>query len=82
MDDWKFFDFFLPSWMPKPEVGKELRHRVLMAAADSGDFVGGFRIGHHESYSDGWDRWTAGYLPGPPRIGRFQREMTQLRASS
>jgi hypothetical protein len=49
--------------------------------ADSGDFVRGFRIDHHESYTEGWNRWTVGYLPGPPRIGRFEREMTEMRAS-
>lgn len=79
---WQFFDFYLPGEMPRHEAVQELRQRILTVANDRGDFVGGFRIDRREAYTEGWDRWTAGYLPGPPRIGRFQRHMTEVRASS
>ncbi len=73
MDDWRTFEFYLPSALSPAEATSELRRRVLIAAADGGEFVRQFRIADRERHATGWIRWTAAYLPGPPRIGRFQR---------
>ncbi len=58
MDAWQTFEFYLPSSMPKAAVAVELRERVLIVAADRGDFV------------------------GPTRVGRLQREMTEMRTGT
>jgi hypothetical protein len=82
MDAWQSFDFYLPTGMSRTEVAIELRQRILTAAADRGDFVRGFRIDHHERFAHGWNRWSVGYLPGPPAIGRFQHQLTLMRAGN
>ncbi|GAA2539326.1 hypothetical protein [Mycolicibacterium diernhoferi] len=82
MDAWQSFEFYLPSSMPKAAVVDELRERVLTVAADRGDFVRDFRVNRLQRLDTGWNRWTVGYLPGPARIGRFQREMTEMRTGT
>ncbi len=73
--DWQCFDFYLLDDMPRAQVIAELRRRIVLAASDGGEFVGRFHILGSETRSDGWRRWTAAYLAGPPRITRINDEM-------
>lgn len=72
---WQSFDYYLPEDMPEAEAVSELRRRILIAAAERGDFVGNFQSRCRGRHSDGWQRWTAAYLAGPPRIGKLNHDM-------
>ena len=78
---WRSCDIYLAAGMARSDTGAELRHRVLLMAADSGEFVQSFRIVERHPQRDGWIRWTVSYLTGPPRIGRPLRELTLVKAS-
>jgi hypothetical protein len=68
---WKFVEMFLPSDMPKDEVRSALRDGIIRTATDGGEFVRRYRIGGSVDHTDGWRKWTACYLPGPPGVLRY-----------
>ena len=68
---WKSVDIFLPSDMSEAAVRATLRDEIICTATDSGDFVGRIRIAQGVSNTDGWRRWTASYLAGPPGVLRY-----------
>lgn len=67
---WKSVEVFLRDGLSREEVRRNLYDQVLSAAADSGEFVRQIRIGRSVRHSDGWRKWEATYLPGPPGLFR------------
>ena len=57
--------------MSKDDVRDALRDEIICTAADGGDFVRRIRIGGGVDHTDGWRKWEASYLAGPP--GHFFR---------
>lgn len=41
---------------------------VLRQAADAGDFVARIRVDGSVEQSEGWQKWSVAYLPGPPGV--------------
>ena len=68
---WKSFEFFLPTNLSRRYVRIALRERIVQTAHEGGEFVRRFRVGASEAHDDGWRKWTASYLPGPPGVFRF-----------
>ncbi|EHB59020.1 hypothetical protein MycrhDRAFT_1456 [Mycolicibacterium rhodesiae JS60] len=72
-DIWKSVEIFLPSDMSKDAVRDTLLDEIICTATDAGDFVHRLRIGGSVPHADGWRKWTASYLPGPPGVFRCNR---------
>ncbi|MBB3605978.1 hypothetical protein FHT40_005667 [Mycolicibacterium sp. BK556] len=68
---WKFVDMFLPSDLSEAQVRTALRDGIIRTAIDSGEFVSQYRVCTGVNHSEGWRKWTASYLPGPPGVLRF-----------
>jgi hypothetical protein len=66
---WKSVDIILPARLSAREARDHIEAQIRINACDAGEFVQQFRIEAHEPRSQGWTKWTASYLPGPP--GRF-----------
>jgi hypothetical protein len=65
---WRSVELFLPGNLSRDEVRAELRTRLLRAASDCGEFVHGIRIEGSVSHTDGWRKWSAAYMSGPPGL--------------
>ncbi len=72
-DIWKSVEIFLPSDMSKEDVRDTLLDEVICTATDAGDFVHRLRVSGSVAHTDGWRKWTASYLPGPPGVFRCKR---------
>jgi hypothetical protein len=70
-DIWKSVEVFLPSNMSNDDVRDTLRDEIICTATDAGDFIRRLRIGESVAHTDGWRKWTASYLPGPPAAFRY-----------
>jgi hypothetical protein len=84
-DGWRTVDVFLPGHLEASEVKQEIRNRVLRAAAEGGEFVQRIRFGSEARHADGWRKWHASYLPGPPGVfapGRMSKETPGHQADS
>ncbi|MEB3030103.1 hypothetical protein [[Mycobacterium] nativiensis] len=65
----------LPVDLTAEQVIDRINTQIRLNAADAGDFVQRTRIDSLEHHSDGWCRWLAAYLPGPP--GTFPTAITE-----
>jgi hypothetical protein len=65
-DGWKPIEMLLPMALSPREVLHRLYEQVRLNATEAGDFVHEIRVDVGHPPSDGWQRWTAAYLPGPP----------------
>jgi hypothetical protein len=65
---WKPIEIIVPAKLSPRQVLDSIYAQIRINAADAGDFVQQIQVGVGEPYSDGWSRWTASYLPGPPAI--------------
>jgi len=67
MDDiWKPIDLILPETLSPRQVQDQIHAQIRINATESGDFVHQIQVGVGQAHSDGWTRWTASYLTGPP----------------
>lgn len=71
-DIWKSVEIFLPSDMSTDDVRDTLLDEIICTATDAGDFVHRLRVGGSVAHTDGWRKWTASYLPGPPGVFRCE----------
>ncbi|MGI9126344.1 MAG: hypothetical protein ACR2JM_16600 [Mycobacterium sp.] len=71
MYGWRELELYLPSHLSAAQVTEQVRAAVINTAADGGDFVCDISIGESRRHSDGWVRWKASYLAGPPGLGRI-----------
>ena len=66
LECWKSFEVVLASDLAAEQVIDRITSQIRLIAADAGDFVQCVRIDSGQHRSDGWCRWSAAYLPGPP----------------
>ena len=67
---WKSVELFLRDGLSREEVRASIHDHVLCAATEGGEFVRRIRIGRSVPHADGWRKWDAAYLPGPPGLFR------------
>lgn len=65
---WRSIEIFLPDTMSMVDVKTTVRGEILCTATDSGEFVRRIRLGDSTDHTDGWRKWTASYLTGPPGV--------------
>jgi hypothetical protein len=56
----------LPASHSPREVLDHIHAQIRIIASDAGEFVKQVQIGIGHPHSDGWRKWSASYLPGPP----------------
>ena len=59
-------EVFVPADLTEPETRRYLHAQIQEIANEGGDFVAEVRLGTKGSEVDGWCKWSAEYLPGPP----------------
>ena len=63
---WKTVHLFVPSDRTPSEVLIYLQEQINVIAHEAGEFVRQIRIGDGVDQVNGWHKWSASYLPGPP----------------
>jgi hypothetical protein len=71
MEGWKKIQLFVPSRLSSSEVRDDVQSAICVNASEAGEFVTQIRIDAGVPHSEGWRRWSAYYLTGPP--GLFDR---------
>jgi hypothetical protein len=64
---WRAIEVFVPSHLSAVEVGNYINAEVRITASEAGEFVHQVRIGAGVDHCGDWRKWSASYLPGPPR---------------
>lgn len=67
---WRSIEIFLPAGLSMDDVKKRVRGDILCTANECGEFVRRIRLGTSTEHADGWRKWSASYLPGPPGLFR------------
>ncbi len=70
MSMWKSVELFLRDGLSREEVRAMIHEHIVYVAAEAGEFVRRIRIGRSVRHPDGWRKWDAAYLPGPPGLFR------------
>jgi hypothetical protein len=65
-DAWKSVEVILPERLSVREAHSRIAAHIRINACDAGEFVQQLRIAPQGPHSEGWTKWTASYLPGPP----------------
>ncbi len=65
-DNWRYVQAILPASLTTQQVIDRVTSRIRLNASEAGEFVLRIHIDAGEAHPDGWRRWSAAYLPGPP----------------
>ncbi len=65
-DHWKHVHAILPETLSSEQVVARLSAQIRINASEAGEFVEKIRIDAGKPHSDGFRRWSASYLLGPP----------------
>jgi hypothetical protein len=63
---WKAVEVIVPATLTPKEVSEYIHAQIRINATEAGEFVQQVRVGVGQPHSNGWRKWTASYLPGPP----------------
>ena len=63
---WKPVEIIVPEGLSPRQVLDSIHAQIRINATEAGEFVQRIRVGAGEPYSEGFSKWTASYLPGPP----------------
>lgn len=63
---WKALEVIVPATLTPKEVSDYIHAQIRINATEAGEFVQQIRLGVGQAESNGWRKWTASYLPGPP----------------
>jgi hypothetical protein len=66
MHCWKTVELILPDSLDAAEVLRHAHALIRITATEAGEFVQEIRVGVGVPHHDGWRKWTASYLTGPP----------------
>jgi hypothetical protein len=65
-DVWKSVQVFVASNHNASETLRSIQAQIAVFAHEAGEFVREVRIGEGIERGNGWHKWSAQYLPGPP----------------
>lgn len=65
---WKSIDLMLPDSLSPADVLAQVRAQIRIVASEAGEFVEQIRIGTGVAHPEGYMKWTASYLIGPPGV--------------
>lgn len=77
---WKPIEIILPAKLSDQQVRDQIAAQLRVDATAAGEFVQQIQIVVGQHYSDGWLKWTASYLTGPP--GRFPDPVYSLESQA
>ncbi len=63
---WKPIEVIVPARLTAGQVLDYIQAQMRINATEAGDFVQQIQLGVGQPHSEGWLKWTASYLPGPP----------------
>jgi hypothetical protein len=63
---WKPIEVIVPARLTPSQVLDYIQAQIRIEATEAGDFVQQIQVGVGQAHSEGWWKWTACYLPGPP----------------
>jgi hypothetical protein len=63
---WKPIEVIVPARLTASQVLNHIQAQIRISATEAGEFVQQIQLGVGQPHGDGWWKWTASYLPGPP----------------
>lgn len=66
MQCWKSVELTLPDTLSPADVLAHAHAQIRIVASEAGEFVQQIRISVGVAHPDGYKKWTASYLTGPP----------------
>ena len=63
---WKPVEVIIPETLSAREVLDYIHAQIRINASPAGDFVQQISVGVGQRHFEGWRKWSASYLPGPP----------------